>query len=70
MKNITLFAIAAGALALSACAPRYYDDHYRDGYYQPRGHVEYTDRGRYNDPYYARDPNQVRDRDRDYRDRY
>ena len=60
MKHITLFAIALAGLAISACAPRYYDDRYgySDRYY-PRGHIEYTDRDRYNDPYY-RDSDEVR----------
>jgi hypothetical protein len=71
MKNIALLAIGLGALALSACVPRYYDDRSgRDGYYEPRGHVDYSDRNRTNDPYYANDPDQGRSRARDDRDRY
>lgn len=73
MKNIALVAIGLTALALSACAPRYYDryDRYdRYGYYGQRGHVEYTDRDRYNDPYYSsRDYDPSRPDYRDYRDR-
>ena len=72
MKNIALIAMGLTALALSACAPRYYDDRYdRYGYYGSRGHVEYTDRDRYNDPYYSsRDYDQSRPDYRDYRGRY
>jgi len=69
MKKIAIVAIGLTALALSACAPRYYDRYDRYGYYGPRGHVEYTDRDRYDDSYYSsRDYD--RTRDRDYRDRY
>lgn len=60
MKTIAFAAIGIAAVALSACAGRYYDDR---GYYGSRGHVEYSDRG-----YYDRDrdgiPNRY-DRDRD-----
>ncbi len=57
MKKLVLLAI--GALALSACGPRYYDDRYdRYGYYGPRDHYEYTDRDRVPDRAY-------RDRDHD-----
>jgi hypothetical protein len=68
----TTLMLALAALALSACAPRYYDDRYGyDRYYGPApGHVEYTDRDRYDDPYYANDPAEVRDHSRDYRDHY
>jgi hypothetical protein len=71
MKHITLFAIALAGLALSACAPRTYDDRYAgDRYVEPRGHIEYTDRDRTNDPYYTRDGDEVRSHYRDYRDHY
>jgi hypothetical protein len=66
MKNIALVAIGLTALtfsslALSACAPRYYDRYDRYGYYGSRGHIEYTDRSRYDDPYYSsRDYDEVR----------
>jgi hypothetical protein len=76
MKKIALLAIGLTGLALTACAPRYYDDRYGDRYVSdryvaPRGHIEYTDRDRYNDPYYAtRDADQVRGHYRDYRDHY
>jgi hypothetical protein len=49
MKKIAIVAIGLSALAISACAPRYYDryDRYdRYGYYGPRDHVEYADRDR------------------------
>ena len=64
MRKLAFIALSVAGLglALSACAPRYYDDRY--GYDRPYGHVEYTDRDRASDPYY-------RDHDsRDYRDRY
>jgi hypothetical protein len=72
MKKIALLAIGLTGLALTACAPRYYDDRYAgDRYVSPRGHVEYTDRDRYNDSYYSsNDAGQVRGRYRDYRDHY
>ena len=66
MKPIALAAIGLMAVALSACASRYYDGYYdRYGYYHSdRGY--YGDRDRYNDPYYgSRD--YYGDR---YRDRY
>jgi hypothetical protein len=68
MKKIGLLAIALTGLALSACAPRYYDrdGYHRDGYrdrYAPAGGVYYSDRDRYNDRYYSDYPN------REYRDR-
>ena len=68
MKKIGLVVIALTGLALSACAPRYYDrdGYYRDGYhdrYAPRGGAHYTDRDRYNDRYYSDNPS------REYRDR-
>jgi hypothetical protein len=69
MRKLALIALSVAGLglALTACASRYYDDRY--GYYdRPYGHVEYTDRGRYNDPYYNSDSDQSRYRD--YRDRY
>ncbi len=63
MKKIALLAIVLTGLALSACAPRYYE---RDGYYRdryaPAGGVHYTDRDRYNDRYYSDNPG------REYRD--
>jgi hypothetical protein len=70
MKKLALLALAA--LALSACAPRYYDDRgVTDRYYTPRGHIEYTDRDRTNDPAYnSRDYDETRRPYRDYRDRY
>ena len=49
MKKIAIVAIGLSALAISACAPRYYDryDRYdRYSYYGPRDHVEYADRDR------------------------
>ncbi len=48
MKKIALLAIGLAGLALSACAPRYYDDRYdRHGYYEPRDHYgAYADRDR------------------------
>jgi hypothetical protein len=62
MKKTAIFAIGITALAISACAPRYYDRYDRYGY-GPRDRVEYSDRG-----YYDRDrdgvPNRY-DRDRD-----
>lgn len=67
MKKIALLAIALTGLALSACAPRYYE---RDGYYHrgyhdraPAGNIYYSDRDRYNDRYYSDNPS------REYRDR-
>jgi hypothetical protein len=64
-----LIVTAVAGLALAACAPRYYGDRgYRDGYDAPRGHIEYTDRNPYNDPYYQ-DDNYGRQY-RDYRGRY
>ncbi len=61
MKHIALIAIGLTGLALSGCASRYYDDGYYDRYGHYYGHVEYTDRDRYNDPYYSsRDYDQVR----------
>jgi len=63
MKKIAIVAVGFTALAISACAPRYYDRYDRYGYYGPGGHIEYSDRG-----YYDRDrdgiPNRY-DRDRD-----
>jgi len=60
MKTIAFAAIGITAVALSACAGRYYDER---GYYGSRGHVEYSDRGSYDRD---RDgiPNRY-DRDRD-----
>ena len=49
MKNIAITAIELTALALSACAPSYYDryDRYdRYGYYAPRDSYAYSDRDR------------------------
>jgi len=64
MKKIAFVAIGLSALALSACAPRYYDDGY--GYRDHYGY--YSDRDRYyGDRYYGyRDgvPNRY-DRDND-----
>jgi hypothetical protein len=71
--KILILAALAG-LALTACAPRYYGDrgyrdgYYRNGYYAPRGHIEYTDRYPYNDPYYQDDS--YGRQYRDYRGRY
>jgi len=63
MKKIAIVAIGFAALAISACAPGYYDRYDRYGYYGPRDHIEYSDRS-----YYDRDrdgiPNRY-DRDRD-----
>jgi len=76
MKKLALLAIGLGAVALSACAPRYYDDRYGydrygygDRYYGPPPGAEYGDRDR-NDDRHAQDPDQGRDRYRDYRDQY
>jgi hypothetical protein len=67
MKNIAIIATGLTALALSACAPRYYDRYDRYGY-GPRDHIEYSDRDRYNDPYYSsRDYDENRPYYRDYR---
>jgi hypothetical protein len=67
----TLLAIALAGLALSACAPRYYDDRtVSDRYFEPRGDIEYTDRDRTNDPYYAGDNDEVRRHYRDYHEHY
>lgn len=65
MRKLTFIALSVAGLglALTACAPRYYDDRY--GYYDRGYGHEYGYRDRYNDPYYDRD----RD-DRAYRDRY
>ena len=67
MKKIAIVAIGLTALAISACAPRYYDRYDRYGYDGPRGHYEYSDRA-YGDRAYDRDrdgvPNRY-DRDRD-----
>ena len=55
MKKFALVALSAVSLgfALTACAPRYYDD--RTGYYGPRDHYRYYDRDGYRDGYYDRD---------------
>lgn len=56
MKKIAIAAIGFAALAISACAPRYYDRYDRYGYYGPRDHYGYSyDRDRDNDgvPNYA-----------------
>lgn len=47
MKKIAILAIGFAALAISACAPRYYDDRYgyRD-YYGSRDYYGYGDRDR------------------------
>jgi hypothetical protein len=68
MKTIALAAISITVVALSACAPRYYDGYYdRYGYnHGYRGHIEYTDRDRYDDPYYrSRDYDESRPYSRD-----
>ena len=67
MKPIAFAAIGLMAVALSACASRYDGYYDRYGYYHSyRGHYEYTDRDRGNDPYYR-----LRDYDDNrYRDRY
>ena len=39
--------VGFAALAISACAPRYYDRYDRYGYYGPRDHIEYSDRSYY-----------------------
>ncbi|HEY1878160.1 MAG TPA: hypothetical protein VGG66_11855 [Rhizomicrobium sp.] len=51
MRTATFVAIALAGLAISACAPRYYDDdRYASGHYRsPPGY--YSDRDRYHDPY-------------------
>ena len=46
MKNIAITAIGLTALALSACAPSYYDRYDRYGYYAPRDSYAYSDRDR------------------------
>ena len=66
MKTTAIVAIGLAALAISACAPRYYDRYDRYGYDSwPRGYYGYADRDR---AYADRDrdgiPNRV-DRDRD-----
>jgi hypothetical protein len=58
MKKIAIVAIGLSALAISACAPRYYDRNDRNGYYGPRDGYAYSDRDR------DGIPNRV-DRDRD-----
>ncbi|HKX35817.1 MAG TPA: hypothetical protein VJM79_04020 [Rhizorhapis sp.] len=42
MKKIAIAAIGFAALAISACAPRYYDRYDRIGYYGPRDHYGYS----------------------------
>lgn len=75
MKIRAFFAIALAALALSACAPRYYYDdrygyggRYYDGYdgryYGPPPY------GRYDDRHYDPDGDQVRGHYYDWRDHY
>ena len=59
MKKIAIVAIGLTAVAISACAPRYYDRYDRYGYDSgPRGYYGYSDRDR------DGIPNRV-DRDRD-----
>ena len=58
---VALSAVSLG-LALTACAPRYYDD--RTGYYGPRDHYGYDDRDRHYDRDRDGVPNRY-DRDRD-----
>ena len=41
MKKIAIVAIGLTALAISACAPRYYDRYDRYGYYGPRDGYAY-----------------------------
>jgi hypothetical protein len=55
MKKIAIVAIGLTALALSACAPRYYDRYDRYGYSGSRDYYGYADRDRDNDgvPNYA-----------------
>ena len=60
MNKIAIFAIGLSALAMSACAPRYYDRYDRYGYYGPRDGYAYSYRDRDRDGI----PNSV-DRDRD-----
>lgn len=60
MKKIAIVAIGLTALAISACAPRYYDRYDRYGYSGSRDYYGYTDRDRDRDGI----PNRV-DRDRD-----
>jgi hypothetical protein len=45
MKKIAIVAIGLAALAISACAPRYYDRYDRYGY-GPRDGYAYSDRDR------------------------
>jgi hypothetical protein len=69
MRNTAFLAVALAGLALSACAPRYYDDRYGyDGRYY--GPPPAYDRDRYNDRYYDPDGDQVRSHYYDYRDHY
>ena len=67
MRKLIFIALSVTGLglALTACAPRYYDDRY--GSYD-RPHADYGYRDRYDDRTYDRDRNY--DRDRDYRDHY
>jgi hypothetical protein len=60
MKKIAVVAIGLTALAITACAPRYYDRYDRYGYYGPRDGYAYSYRDRDRDGI----PNRV-DRDRD-----
>ena len=46
MRKFALLAIGLTGLALSACAPRYYDDRYAGDRYGPRDHYGYADRVR------------------------
>ena len=62
MKKIPLLAIALIGLALSACAPRYYErDGYHERYAPARGY--YSNRDHYYDRHYSDNPG------REYHDR-
>ena len=60
MKKIAIVAIGLTAVAITACAPRYYDRYDRYGYYGPRDGYAYS----YRDADRDGVPNRY-DRDRD-----